>query len=990
MTGIAPKSRSRGRLVVFLVAVALLACRITPPAEAQRIPSDASWETFDTNHFRVSFTTGIEDVARRAAARAERAYQLLSASGFPRTPALPIDLVVADNVDYANGNAITTPRSRIIVYAHPPAGDIDLGFHDDWMEVLVLHELTHIFHLESAGGIWAPLRSVFGRNPFLFPQYFAPDWLIEGLAIHFESAGTGAGRVRSAAFEMTLRTAALEGTFFGIDRTSFGPVRWPGGAAEYVYGMGFMDALARRHGAASLVRMVDRYGRGLIPYRLDASARDVFGVTFSAEWSEWRESVRAAAADVAKRVEADRPTVPEALTAHGQYAHYPRYSPVEGSLAYATFTGRDEPAMIVLRANGERIRGAWTAALGPASWTPDGSAFVYASPDYAGPNEFLSDLYLAAPGAGRRRLTRGARVWHPDVHPRGGPIVAVGAAGGTNVLVTVDPASGEVRPLTEPDPETYWSTPRWSPAGDRIAVGRWQAGNADIVVLDGSGVVIEEITRDRALDIDPTWSPNGRYILFGSDRTGIHNIYAWDTIGGVLWQVTNVVTGAFQPAVSPAGEWIAFSYYGPAGYDLARIPYDPANWRDPEQTTDRPPAATGNRYAAATTGGPVRPYSAWETVLPTFWSPLFSWSDDLGGGGGIHTSGSDVARRHSWSAHAFLYPEDRRFDGRFSYFWQGWENPVVEVSGSQEWFVQVPSRELEDGALAAVLRRDRTAGMSLAWRRPRVRSAVSLGVGAELRTFDLVWSGEGSEGAPALPGFPREAAAWLAGTYSTARAFNYSLGPQTGYLLSGRFDLRRREVGSDEPERDYWRLRTAGRAYQDADWFGFAPSVFALRLDAGMDGSRSTIGLTVGDETSRDPQTGGAEAPLVRSSTRFAVRGYPAGTQGGNRAVAGSLEYRFPIALVERGYRLLPVAVDRLWGDIFVDAGAAWCPEGCEAVAAHVPASPTPLVSAGAEVLGRLRLGYSWDLTLRAGVAVPLRETASRTPVVYLGTGTSF
>src|SRR5690606_1492788 len=129
--------------------------------------------------------SGIEDVARRAAVRAERAWELLAASGFTRTPGLPIDLLVTDNVDYANGNAITTPWNRIVVHAHPPAGDPELGFHDDWMELLVLHELAHIFHLESGGGIWPVLRAVLGRNPGLFPQYLAPDWLIEGLAIHF-------------------------------------------------------------------------------------------------------------------------------------------------------------------------------------------------------------------------------------------------------------------------------------------------------------------------------------------------------------------------------------------------------------------------------------------------------------------------------------------------------------------------------------------------------------------------------------------------------------------------------------------------------------------------------------------------------------------------------------------------------------------------------------------------------------------------------------
>ncbi len=979
-----------GRILRCLPLVVILGSACPSPVEGQRIPADASWKTFETTHFRVSFTSGIEDVARRAAVRAERAWELLAASGFTRTPGLPIDLLVTDNVDYANGNAITTPWNRIVVHAHPPAGDPELGFHDDWMELLVLHELAHIFHLESGGGIWPVLRAVLGRNPGLFPQYLAPDWLIEGLAIHFESAGTGAGRARSTVFEMMIRTAAAEGTFFGIDRATFGPARWPGGATGYVYGAGFVEALVRRSGAESLIDTVDRYGRRVIPWRLDASARQVLGSTFTAAWREWLDDVEADADRVAKRVEAAGRTVPEMLTEHGRYAHYPRYSPADGSLAYARSTGRDEPTIAVIMPDGRHVGGAWTVDLGPPSWTPDGREFVYASLEFAGPNELYADLYRAAPGSGPRRLTHGARLRDPDVNPRDGSIVAVSAAGGTNVLALVNPETGEIRPLSAPDPDLYWSTPRWSPRGDRIAVGRWRSGNADIVVLDSTGVLVGEVTRDRAVDIDPTWSPNGRYIVFGSDRTGIHNLFAWDTVEGELRQVTNVLTGAFQPDVSPRGDWIAFSYYGPNGYDIARIPFDPPTWRTPEAEAARSPAGLGNRYTAVDEGGELRPYSAWSTVLPRFWTPRLRRYDDLGTGVGLYTRGEDVAERHRWSADLLVFPEGRNVDGGFSYSYRGRANPVVGVSTRQEWLVQVGSGEVAGNRMLALLRRERVTGLSFLWRRPRVRSAMSIATGAEVRETALSWSGEGSAEAPAPADFPREEAIWLAAGVATTRAYELTLGVQSGVSASARLDARRRDASAIAEGSTYWRLLTRGRAYRAADWFGFAPSVFAFRLDGGVEASRATIGLTVGDDVVRAPDDAGAGTPLLSGGTRLAVRGYPAGSQGGTRAVAGSFEYRFPIALVERGFRLAPIAVDRFWGDLFVDAGAAWCPETCTAVAARVPTSPRPLLSVGGELIGRLRLGFSADLTFRAGAAIPLRETPDSAPVLYFRTGTSF
>ncbi len=94
--------------------------------------------------------------------------------------------------------------------------------------------------------------------------------------------------------------------------------------------------------------------------------------------------------------------------------------------------------------------------------------------------------------------------------------------------------------------------------------------------------------------------------------------------------------------------------------------------------------------------------------------------------------------------------------------------------------------------------------------------------------------------------------------------------------------------------------------------------------------------------------------------------------QRGNRVASFSAEYRFPIALIERGVGVLPLALDRLTGDIFFDVGAAWCDGICTTPASRTPATPDPLASAGAEMILTLRSGFFSDLPLRFGVAAPL------------------
>ncbi|MDR0786360.1 MAG: hypothetical protein LBG44_00590 [Gemmatimonadota bacterium] len=975
------------RLVLLLLG---LACQAPEPALAQRVPSEASWQTFDTPHFRVSFPEGTEEFARRAAARAEYSFALLSSSGFSRLPTTPINLLVTDNVDYANGTAVVTPWNRIVVHLHPPAGEAELGFHDDWLELVILHELTHIFHLENSGGVWSFLRSIFGREPSLYPQYNVPAWMIEGMAVHFESEGTGAGRERGSLYEMILRTAVLEGTFFPIDRASLGPSTWPGGSTPYIYGTGFLDFLARKYGTQSLVDFVNAYGKRIIPYRLDATSSNLSGESFSGLWSEWADSLGARSRRSAAAVALEGQTEPELITHQGRTAYFPRYSPVDGSLAFTRFTDQEDPEVVVMNADGQRVRGVWTSDLGPASWTAGGE-LLYTSMDYGSRNEFFSDLYRVDAGGRSRRLTQAARVWEPDERSDGSSIVAVGAAGGTNVLVLVDPVSGDVHRLMDPDPDTYWSTPRWSPDGERIAVGRWHAGNADIVVLDSSGALVQEITDNRAVDLNPVWSATGRYLLFDSDRTGIPNIFAWDFLRGELLRVTNVVTGAFQPTISPDESWIAFSWYGSDGYNIARIPFDAGSWPVAAPAVERLPSGVGSRYEGAFQGGEVRPYSALTTLRPTFWTPQLFWNSDLGMGGGFLTHGRDVAERHEWLAEAILFPESRGWDGWFQYVFNGWDNPSLELDLSQERIVQIASRQVGDQRIPALIRRERTVDLSAIRENPGARFSSATGIGAEFQTYELSWSGEGRESASAPGEIPSERAAWLVGALSTVREYPLSLGARSGVAASSRFEVRHQNIDDTDASRNYWRLLSRGRGYLDADWFGFAPSVFALRVDGGVEGSRGVLGLTVGDNaTTRDPDSMDDDGPLLSGGTELSVRGYPAGTQGGNRALAASLEYRFPIALVERGYRLLPLAIERFWGDLFVDTGAAWCPGNCVVTAARVPDAPHPLLSAGAEVIGRFRVGFAWDVTLRGGFAVPLRETRDHTPSFYLLSGISF
>ncbi|HKP73899.1 MAG TPA: hypothetical protein VJT67_00080, partial [Longimicrobiaceae bacterium] len=781
------------RVVVAAVSTALalalaltlaLALLLAPLAAHAQIPADEPWRTIDTPHFHVSYTPGMEVLARRAGARAEEAYTAVTGA-LVRPPRGRIDLLVTDNVDYSNGFATPFPRNRIVVFAHPPVDDPSLAFYDDWMQLVITHELTHVFHLDYARGLPRIPRYLFGRLPLGFPETTATGWQKEGLATYLESRLTRAGRVRGTVHEMQIRTAILEGRFFTLDRASGDPASWPGASAQYVYGSMFLQYLSDHYGDERAAEFVRRYGGYVIPFLNDAAAKRAYGITFSRAWREWRTSLEARYRAEAQALEVAGLTEPEVLTRAGRHAEFPRYSPDGRWISYAAQTGREEAQQRLIGADGgERVIASRTT-LAPAAWTADGRALVTSMVDLRDPFHARSDLFRIGAEGGRERLTSGARLLLPDVS-REGRIVAIRSGGGTTVPVVLDAPGTEPRVLVPASLDVQWAFPRWSPDGRRMAISRWSVGGYyDVVILDDAGRTIAQATEDRAVDTAPAWSPDGRWVIFSSDRTGISNLYAYDTRDRQLRQVTNVLTGAFQPDVSPDGRWIVFQYYRADGYHVARIPFAPERWRAAPPVRNEVIATQAGPDPDRASPGPSHPYSALRTAVPAYWEPTLVTGTSFGTAVGISTSGNDAVQRHNWAASGVVYSDGGRWEGGAAYVFRGLTNPALGASVFQDWSVRQRIGVTTPGGVQVVDLRERERELSAVatFTRPRFRSYAWLSVGAAYRDRFREWSAPALAPSPIADPPPDIGAIATLGV-STARAYDFSISTQDGFVAA--------------------------------------------------------------------------------------------------------------------------------------------------------------------------------------------------------------
>jgi hypothetical protein len=150
--------------------------------------------------------------------------------------------------------------------------------------------------------------------------------------------------------------------------------------------------------------------------------------------------------------------------------------------------------------------------------------------------------------------------------------------GGKELFVrSLNPAGGVRRLLP---PMTAARQPAITTDGSRIAfVGRDEAGNEDIWVMNADGSDPERLTTDPALDDQPAWSPDGLSIAFRSLRQGKSDVWVMNADGTDQRNLT--FAGVFfpeelndHPAWSPDGETLVFSRGLGLGQALYKIGAD--------------------------------------------------------------------------------------------------------------------------------------------------------------------------------------------------------------------------------------------------------------------------------------------------------------------------------------------------------------------------------------------------------------------------------
>ncbi len=879
-----------------------------------------TWTTIETPHFYIHYHQGEEELAKRVVVIAEDVHDRL----VPRVkwdPKGRTHIVLVDAMDDTNGLTTVFPYKHITLFLTQPIGGLGFGttVYDEWMRTLIMHEYTHILHLDMVNGVPDYLQYVFGN--FYFPNEFEPIWMIEGLAVYEETEQTSGGRGRSPGSEMIIRTAVLEDRFPRLGQATTFPDFWPDGDLPYLFGEGFTRFIAEKYGREKLADIYVAYSKHGVPWFVDLTGRTVLGEWYSDLWEDWHNELRSRYNRLRDELSAKGLTTSLPLTQRGYLNVSPAFSPDGARIAYTVINADEFPGIYLMNSDGTGDRKVVDNATSSTSsgqsiaWSPDGSGIYYTKEDIVRNTDVYNDVYYYdLKRKNEIRITKGIRARDPYPSPDGKKLIFVINKLGKTRLASADVPKAPGALIQEKDltwlsdeGEYQYETPRFSPDGTMIAVGVWQPGGfKDIWLLDSSGRKIEELMHDRAIDSNPAWSADGKIIYFSSDRTGIFNLYAYEFATKKLYQVTNVLGGAFTPTPSPDNKTLVFASYSSRGYDLHLRPVQPAAWTTIEPYKDPYPAVT---YADKPVETRTISYNPLPTLAPHFWIPWYGYSEESGNLWGFLTFGNDVLERHSYSLTGLYSPTTYRTWYAFNYAYDGLYPTLLfsasDIDGTFSDFLTGPTGSRN------YVQRERTVEAAAVFPLFKFQSQHELIFGYRHKEISALTQLLPIPGpVPAQGELVSGRASYL---FNNSHQYGFSISPEDGRTVELGYERFDRALGSDFNITKY-----------TADWHEYInfPWKHHVLQARGFYGTSSGEVIPQGAFQLGGDNPGDSTIPV--DSESIYLRGYPINAFLGRKAALASLEYRFPIKDIENGLNNTPVFLRRLHGAVFAEEGNVW------------------------------------------------------------------
>ncbi len=927
-------------LRAWALAAALSLGLATLPVAAQPLADPrVDWSTADSPHFRVHYRSTQRTQAEAVARAAERIWpqvtQALNWQVRGRT-----EIVVYNEFDVANGFTTPLPFNMIGVFLAPP-DEGELLDNNSWLDLLLVHEFTHAVHLDKVRGVPGVLQMIFGNVPWFIPNIFQPGWMLEGLATYQESKPElGQGRLKAPLFEAWLRAERKKG-FISLRELNADGRTLPLNK-QYLYGAYFYEFLARKYGADAPLKLVEHMSGNLgFAPRVHGAPWGATGKMMDELWdgfiADLTQQVDARAQPVVAQPEAVGTALAGPLFDVGSVAALP--AAAGGGWLAVVEDGLHGSQLLRINARGERERVARVLRGARLDVAADGTVLV-AQPDVCNTLYYGYDVYRLE-GRRLKQLTRCGHLRRATQLQ--GQVFALQLVAGRTRLVQLGEGAAEPRVLWEPADGTELLDLAGEPGGNSLRLLTHRGADWRVVELGLAqpGATPRVLVRQNRPIQGLRQGAVGLELI--ATVGGVPNV--WRLQGADLQRLTHSHTAVVAHAGTAADGSLLSVTLDAKGVLLQRLA-QPAVLQTAPAIVDGP-TAVAEMPAPAGPGlgtlGEGRGYSALRALAPRSWLPAIS-SDRGLTAYGASTAGADALGWHRYAALAQWETSQKELIGSFEYQFAGSHGIALQRQLAAQAWTGVSGDET-----TTVYDRSTKAQWLSLFPFSRLERGVVLGVGAAAEWKDRVnllsdttTRRQDERLVAALLDLDFSASDW------------YAEGPNRGFRASALVESYKPLAGGDPLRYD----GTVGRG----DLAAFLPlgrSVLAARFTEARFRGR-TEAFQLGGATDELLQLG----PTL-NVRQLSLRGYRGDEPAlrGQAARVASIEWRTPLADIDRHFMVPAVGINRLSAAAFFDLGGAW--SGGSGPSQYYR-------SVGVELLGELRLLYALGLQLRVGVAQAL------------------
>ncbi len=953
--------------------------------------------TLFSKYAQIHYPDGLQENAKYIARQFDAIYEIYQEQH--KFSPKDVHIYLRDDLDLSNGFYTPIPHNYINFFMVPPTNY--LGGVTSWVDMLLTHELAHLFHINEEVGFPGELRDVFGNLFILYPSFFIPDFIPEGFATYQEThIPDKIGRGADGSFDGLMRSEYLDKEGFKTLSKASYDSDFPFNQ-EYVYGYQFFEAIDELYSQQKVFDYISHANTSIIPSRINYNNEKVIGKNIKEFWNiDFKNYITDKYTSQIYNIRnAGEVTDYKVSQETRNYKTPILIATNNDEVIYISHDFEKGSEVRKINNKNQDLRQFHLKSLDVLSADyKEGLGYIFSAPELcgtAGSNIYASIIYRDINGSEKNIFSCSRYIllsWLGD----SGRFVGVRYLGGKAQIDLLNRSGEFIKTLYKAGLNKEINSIASNHDGTKIAFTMLDFPYPQqIFELDIDSLDVQKLTKTQEYKTSLSYSKDGQSIVFMSNRDGIQNIRKLIINERKIQTISNTLTNANNPALLSSGSLAYTTFRKDSGYYVSiNKNHQVFNDYSANEDIDKVNVFAGrvdvNEYITEQDiDYNQTDYSSFNHLSPGYWAPLLLASNDnnysiygftFGGGS------PDVAHQYSITP---LYYNDSSLGysgigGNISYTYSnGYALSNIRLLLSKDFETYIEDTNTEE-PLVNLSTTETIIGITLPiYTDPRRTILFDVAAGKTWRNFYT--NSPKYNNIDNISNENIEEIIIYDDAYSSLHSAQ-NIGGRIVNLFSKQYFLSDDEIDNRNENNDSNYQYTYG-----ARWQEYFRLFKAISLEVLIEGGLSS--------SPYNPYRLGGTSNDDINDTKVALPGYSSSLAHltGQNYASGKLNFNIPMWRIFDGFNAFPIGAQTTWLNLYATSAKAW---GQTSFISNTINDTLPdtidkngdvvmnnkvLSSLGIEAGSELVLLYSGNVNINLGLAIPTDSLGENALYVKIG-----